>query len=134
VDWAGLLDIVLAVVAVFSGLVGVCLIVVVGCVVGISVVVGIFVWRVVVSQIKLARMLAFSASRSIHGVGGVVGMSGGVGGVSLVGAGGGVIGIVGGIVVVGIVIRKAVSQIRPAMMLAFSASKSMHGGGTVFGM
>jgi len=44
----------------------------------------------------------------------------------------GVISIVGSIVIVGIV-WKAVSQIRPARMLAFSASKLMHCGGVVVG-
>jgi len=48
-------------------------VVVVGCVVGIGVVVGIIVRPVVASRIKLARMLAFSASKSMRCGGGVMG-------------------------------------------------------------
>jgi len=134
VDLVGSLGIVLAVVVVFSGVVVVGCIVVVGCVISIGVVVGIV--RMAVSRIRPARMLAFSASRSMRCGGVVVGSGGGVGGVALVGAGGGVIGIVvgiGGIGVVGIVVREAVSRIKPARMLAFSALKSMCCAGTVIG-
>ena len=108
-------------------------VVVVSCVVGIGVVVGIIFRRFVVSCIKPARMLACSATRSMHCGGGVMGGVDGIEGVALVGAGGVVIGVVGGIVVcpVGIVIREAVSRIRPARMLAFSASRSMRCGGAV---
>jgi len=105
-----------------------------------SIVFGIGVGIVVrenVSRIKPTRMLAFSASRLMRCGGGVMGIGGGVGGVALVGAVGGVIGIGGGIVVdigvIVIVVREAVSRIKPARMLAFSASKSMRCGDTVLG-
>jgi len=71
VRWAGSLGILLSVVLVFSGVFVGC-IVVIGCVVIIGVVLGI-VRKFVVSQIKPARMLAFSASRSMHCGGGVMG-------------------------------------------------------------
>ncbi len=136
VGLVGSLGIVLAVVSVFSGFIVVGCIVVIGCVVGIGVVVGIIIRRVV-SCSKPARMLAFSAAKSIHCSGGVMGSGGGVGGVALVGARGWVIGVVGGIIigisVVGIVILEAVSRFKPARMLAFSASKSMRCGGKVMG-
>jgi len=90
---------------------------VVGCVVGIVVVTGIIVLRIS-SRSKLARMLAFSASKSMRCVGGVVGRGCEVGGVTLVGAGVGVVGVIGecvvGIGVVSVVVRKAVSLIKPA--------------------
>jgi len=58
----------------------------------------------------------------------VVSMFAGVGVVGCIVGGGGI--VVG---VVGIGGRRAVSRIRPARMLAFSASKSMRCGGTVVG-
>jgi len=71
VDWMGSLSFVVLVVLVFL------VIVVVGCIVGcsisISIVVGIIIWEVVVSHIKPAWMLAFSASKSMHCGGGVMG-------------------------------------------------------------
>ncbi len=117
----------------FSAFAVVSVVVVVVCVVGIGVVVSIIFRRFVVSCSKPARMLACSATRSMHCGGGVMGSVDGIKGVALVGAGGGVIGVVGSIVVctVGIVIWEAVSRIRPARMLAFSASKSMRCGGAV---
>ncbi len=57
VGWAGLLIIKVSVFSMFS------VIVIVGCVINISGVIGITVWKVVVSRIKLARMLAFSTSK-----------------------------------------------------------------------
>jgi len=65
---AGSLGVVVAVVSVFSFVV-----VVIGCVVGIGVVVGIIIWRVMVSRIKPARMLAFSSSKSMRCGGRVMG-------------------------------------------------------------
>jgi len=111
VDWAGLLSVVLSVILVFS--------VIVGCFIGINVVVGIIVWRVVVSCSKPAWMLAFNTLKSMCCGGGV--MDRGCGGrcVALVGAG---VGVVGGCVVGIGCLRKAVSRIKPARMLAFNAS------------
>jgi len=118
---------------VFAFVAVVSVVVVVVCVVGIGVVVSIIFRRFVVSCSKPARMLACSATRSMHCGGGVMGSVDGIEGVSLVGAGGGVIGVVGSIVIctVGIVIWEAVSRIRPARMLAFSALKSIRCGGAV---
>jgi len=130
-DLVGSLGIVLVVVSMFSGVVvG---IVVIGCVVDVGIVVGIIARRVVRSCNKPARMLAFSASKSMRCGGGVMDSEDIVKGVAFVGAGGGFIGVVVGIVVVGIGVRRAVSQIRPARMLAFNASRSMRCGGTVLG-
>jgi len=48
-------------------------IIIIGCVIGISVVIGIIVQKVVVLHIKLTWMLAFSALKSMHCGGGVMG-------------------------------------------------------------
>jgi len=122
VGLVGSLLVVLAGVTVFSGVVVCGFSVGIGCVVGIGVFV---VVRRVVSCITPARMLAFSALRSMRCGDGVMVR----GGVALVGAGEGVVVVVGGIVVVigviGIVVREAVSRSKPARMLAFSSSRSM---------
>jgi len=104
-------------------------------VVGIGVVIRIVVRWCLVSRSKPSRMLACSASKLMRCGDGVMGSGDRIGGIALVGVGGGVVGVVGGIVVcaVGIGILEAVSRIRPARMLAFSASKSMRCGGTVIG-
>jgi len=87
-------------------------------VVGLVVVTGFIVRKVISSRIKPARMLAFSASKSMRCGGGVVGRGCEGGGVALVGAGVGVIGVIGacvvGIGVVIIIVREAVSLIKPA--------------------
>jgi len=67
-------------------------------IVGIGVVVGIIIRRVIVSRIKPARMLAFSSSKSMRGGGMVMGWDGG--GVARVGS----LGRNGGVAVVGVVI------------------------------
>ncbi len=74
VDLVGLLVILLAVVLVFLGVVVICCGIIVGCVIGIGCVVGIIFWRVVVSQFKPERMLAFSTSKSMYCGGTVMGM------------------------------------------------------------
>ncbi len=72
VDRSGSLCLVLAVISVVSSVVGVGCIVVVVCVVGIGCVVDIVI-RKVVSRTKPARMLAFSASKSMRCGGTVMG-------------------------------------------------------------
>jgi len=90
VDRAGSLSIVFAVITLVLG--------VVSCIIGIGVVVGISIRRVIVSRIKPARMLAFSASKSMCSGCTVMGWGGG--GVAQVGF----VGCNGNVVVVSIVV------------------------------
>ncbi len=125
---AGLLGIVLVVGSVVSGVVVVGCIVVVGGVVDIGGVGGFIVREVVVSRIKPARMLAFSASKSMRCGGKVFAVVSVVSVFVVVGC------VVGIGVVVSIIIRRViVSRIKPARMLAFSSLKSVRCGGTVMG-
>jgi len=130
VDQSGLLDLVLAVISVVSSIVVVSCIVSGGCIIGISCVVGIVICKVV-SRTKPERMLAFSASKLMHCGGGGMGI---LLSVVLVFSGivvGGCIVFISCVVIIGSVVSIIwmVSHIKPAWMLAFSASKSMHCGG-----
>jgi len=66
-DQEGSLSIVLSVVSIFL------VVIVIGCLIGIGIVAGIIIWKVVVSCSKLAWMLAFSTLKSMCCGGGVMG-------------------------------------------------------------
>ncbi len=102
VDQSGSLGLVLAVISVVSSIVVVGCIVIVGCVVGIGCVIGIIIRRVVVSQIKPSRMLAFSASKSMRCCGTVFAVLS-LFSVFIVSGS-----VIGSVVVVGIIIRNLV--------------------------
>jgi len=128
VDLAGLLGMVLVVILVFSGIIVVGCIVFIGCIIGIGCVSGIVIRKAVVLRINPARMLAFSASRSMHcsGTGFAVLLVFSVFVVSGI--------VISIVIVVGIIVwRVVVSCSKPAQMLAFSTSKLMHCSGGVMG-